>query len=149
MYVVSKMTYTRTCVNLHCTILYPTLQPGPNNSDRLITPARHLPTSELQEVIPNFPDAEKLVSVRIQSSSRRNFAKNIAVLAFTKQERMTSNVQGVMGKKQLSPNRIDRIKQIVFNHYPLETGEEYEKAWSSCRKAIDENSRKMKQNQKK
>ena len=52
--------------------------------------------------------------------------------------------QGVMGKKQLSPNRIDRIKQIVFNHFPLETGELEEKAWSSCRKAIDEHSRKLK-----
>ena len=83
--------------------------------------------------------------MRIQSASRRNFAKNIAVLAFTKQERMTSNVKGVLGKKALSPNRIERIKQIVFNHFPLETGEKYEKEWSNCRKAIDENSRKLKQ----
>ena len=81
--------------------------------------------------------------MRIQSSSRRNFAKNIAVLAFSKQERMSSNVQGVLGKKQLSPNRIERIKQIVFNLFPLDTGEGYEKAWSNCRKAIDENSRKL------
>ena len=58
---------------------------------------------------------------------------------------MTSNVKGVLGKKALSPNRIERIKQIVFNHFPLETGEKYEKAWSNCRRAIDENSRKLKQ----
>ena len=56
---------------------------------------------------------------------------------------MSSNVQGVIGKNQLSPNRIEKIKQIVFNHFPLETGEVYEKAWSSCRKAIDEHSRKL------
>ena len=61
---------------------------------------------------------------------------------------MGSNVKGVKGKKQLSPNRIERIKQIVFNHFPLDTGEEYEKAWSNCRKAIDENSRKLNQIEK-
>ena len=61
---------------------------------------------------------------------------------------MTSNVKGVLGKKQLSPNRIERIKQIVLNHFPLETGETCEKAWSSCRKAIDENSRKLIQSEK-
>ena len=75
--------------------------------------------------------------------------KNVAVLAFTRQERMTSNVKGVLGdKKQLSPNQIERIKQVVFDHFPLETGETYEMAWSSCRKAIDENSRKLIQSEK-
>ena len=54
-----------------------------------------------------------------------------------------ANVKGVLGKKALSPNRIERIKQIVFNHFTLETGEKYE--WSNCRRAIDENSRKLKQ----
>ena len=72
----------------------------------------YLPTSQPhqvvqptpQETIPNFRDAEKLVSVRTQSSSTRNFAKNIAMLAFTKQERMGSNVKGVQVKNKLSPN---------------------------------------------
>ena len=97
-----------------------TLQPGPStcNNSQLTTPARHPPTSQphqptQQETVPRLPDAEKLVSIRIQSSSRRNFAKNVAVLAFTRQERMTSNVKGVLGKKQLSPNRIKRIKQVM------------------------------------
>ena len=131
------------------------MQPGPStcNNSQLTTPARHPPASQphqpiQRETIPRFPDAEKLVSVRIQSSSKRSFAKNVAVLAFTRQERMTSNVKGVLGKKQLSPNRIEKIKQVVFNHFPLETGETYEKAWSSCRNAIDENSRKLIQSEK-
>ena len=46
---------------------------------------------------PEFPDAKELLSVRILSSSRRNFTKNIAVLAFTRKERMNSNVKGVKG----------------------------------------------------
>ena len=93
-----------------------------------------------QETIPTFPDAEKLVSVRIQSSSRRNFTTNVTVPAFSKQERMSSNIKESTGGKA---TRIERIKQIVFNHFPLETGEGYEKAWSSCCKAIDHNSRKL------
>ena len=48
----------------------------------------------------------------------------MAVLAFTKEERESSNVKGVLGKKQLSPNRIEKIKQTAFNHYPLEGYEE-------------------------
>ena len=61
---------------------------------------------------------------------------------------MTSKVKGVLGKKQLSPNQIERIKQVMFNHFPLETGESYEKAWFSRRKAIDERSRKLIQSEK-
>ena len=34
---------------------------------------------------------------------------------------MTSNVKGVLGKKKLSPNWIEKIKQVVFNQFPLET----------------------------
>ena len=126
-----------------------TLQPGPstcNNSQLTTTSQPHQPTQ--QETTPRFPDTEKLVSVRIQSSLTRNFAKNSAVLAFTRQERMTSNVKGVLGKIQLSPNQIKRIKQVVFNHFPLETGEICKKAWSSCRKSIDEHSRKLIQSEK-
>ena len=86
-------------------------------------------------------------TVRISSSSRRNFCKNIAVLAFTK-EGVSSNVKGVLGKEQLSPNRIEKIKQTVFNHYPLEY-EEQGRAWANCIKAIDEAGRKLNLNMKK
>lgn len=68
------------------------------------------------------------------------------MLAFTKKEMINSNVKGIKGKNQLSPNRIKRIQQVVFNHFPLETGEKYEKAWSSYHRAIDENARKLIQN---
>ena len=98
---------------------------------------------------PKFPGAEKLISVRIASSSRRNFTKNVAVLAFTEDERMSSNVKGVLGKKQLSPNRIQKIRQTVFNYYPLEGFEDHEKAWANCRRAIDEAGRTLNQNMKK
>ena len=89
-------------------------QPGQSTSSQcsqLTTPLRRPPASQQnqqppqtvqppgQTTTPKFPGAEKFISVRIASSSRRNFAKNVAVLAFTEDERMSSNVKGVLGKK--------------------------------------------------
>ena len=41
-------------------------------------------------------------------------------------------MKGVLGKLQLSPNQVEKIKPTVFNHYPLEGYEEQEKAWANC-----------------
>ena len=124
-------------------------QPGQSTTSQcsqLTTPLRRPPASQEnqqppqmvqppgQTTTPKFPGAEKLISVRIASSSRRNFAKNVAVLAFTEDERMSSNVKGVLEKKQLLPNWIQKIRDC----FPLEGFEDHEKAWANCRRAIDE-----------
>ena len=57
---------------------------------------------------------------------------------------MVSNVNGKAGKEQLSPNRMEQVRVIVFNHYPVEGWETEKDAWADCVRAIDEAGRKLK-----
>ena len=41
-------------------------------------------------------------------------AKNTAIVTFTETERWTSNVNGKAGKKRLSPERVEAVKEAVF-----------------------------------
>ena len=49
-----------------------------------------------------------------------------------------SNVNGRAGKKQLSPNRMEQVRVVIFNHYPIEAWENEKDAWADCVRAIDE-----------
>ena len=94
---------------------------------------------------PTIPDADELVVLRNQSSSRRDFAKNVVIATFTEEERLTSNVNGKAGKKQLSPNRMEAVREAVFRVYPLDAREKEKDVWPDCIRAIDEAGRKLNQ----
>ena len=64
--------------------------------------------------------------------------------AYTEEERRQSNVHGKLGKKQLSPNRMEELRKAVFEQYPLEGFEKEKNAWADCVRAIDEAGRKLK-----
>ena len=88
-------------------------------------------------------DPGVLLKLRYISASRQNFATNVMRKLFTRAERETSNVNGVLGKSQLDVERVEYIKSVTFKMYPLEQKESLESAWSKCRSAIDEANRRL------
>ncbi len=50
---------------------------------------------------------------------------------------MCSNVRGKNGKRQFSPNRINKIRAAVVKSFPLTAKENEKQVWSECIKAID------------
>ena len=59
-----------------------------------------------------------LASIRAGICSRLNFSVNMVHSLFSLEERKASNVGGKLGKKQLDPQRIIRIKEATFQTYP-------------------------------
>ena len=59
-----------------------------------------------------------LASIRAGICSRLNFSVNMVRSLFSLEERKASNVGGKLGKKQLDPQRIIRIKEATFQTYP-------------------------------
>ena len=84
-------------------------------------------------------DPGVLLKLHYISASRQNFATNVMRKVFTRAERETSNVNGVLGKSQLDVDKVEYIKSVTFKMYPLEQ----ESLWSKCRSAIDEANRRL------
>ena len=57
---------------------------------------------------------------------------------FPVEERMKSNVNGVLGKEQLNPEKLTLVKEATFQMFPCDVGEREDYAWRMCCKAIDE-----------
>ena len=74
---------------------------------------------------------------RTNSCSRGNFVANLNRAWFSPNERITSNVRGKNNKPKLSPNRIKKIYDAVFQMYPVSQKENEKNAWIECVKAID------------
>ena len=84
-----------------------------------------------------------MVRLKMDSSSRKNFAANLVRQLFTEEERAASNVRGKGGKAQLNPAKIDVVRIKAIEMWPLESYENEKKAWSDCIKAIDEANRRL------
>jgi hypothetical protein len=52
-----------------------------------------------------------------KAKHRGNFAANLAAELFTKEERISCNCTGTRGKRQLSPRRLNLVKEITFKMY--------------------------------
>ena len=101
-----------------------------------LQPGQATPLSPLQPGCkPQLPSPSKLIIIRNQVVSRRNFAKLLSVFTFSEEERRVSNVKGRQGKKQLSPYRMEELQEAVFGNANT--------TWRDCIKAIDEASMKL------
>ena len=87
--------------------------------------------------------ASFLMSVKMNSCSRQNFAVNLVRQLFTEDERRISNVAGKMNKHKMDVSRIAAVKASALQLYPVDVGETIEKAWASCIKSIDESNRRL------
>ncbi|CAF0781419.1 unnamed protein product [Brachionus calyciflorus] len=128
-------------------------------------PIRHIPSSIVDQ-LELSEDVERLVSRDIikrcirKAKHRGNFAANLAAELFTKEERITCNCTGTRGKRQLSPKRLQIVKEITYRMYnsqavqaaSLSGGQQsaaallqdFEEAWrKECITAIDAKNRSI------
>ena len=67
----------------------------------------------------------------------------MAVRAYSLEERRVSNVKGKLGKQQLPPKRMEKVRKAVVEQYPVEGFENEKDTWADCVRAIDESGRKQ------
>ena len=108
-----------------------------------VTPKR-APGSDHDSLCSGLGISPNLVKViKNQSSSRKNFAANLVCHSFSHEERKTSNCSGVRGKKPLNPRKLDLVKSLVYQNFPLPAGQEIATNWKKeCIAAIDEKNRR-------
>ena len=63
------------------------------------------------------------------SKSRGNFAALLVQQMYARHERITSNVMGTRGKRQLSPRRMAVVRRLAFRMYPAANEREEETIW--------------------
>ena len=98
-----------------------------------------LPVSELDspsDCPSQSVDEDVLFQLRLRSTSERNFSVQLLRHMFTPSELAGCNVKGVGGKLPLNPEKIFKIKEIVFRFFPASLSQQ-ELLWRECQKAID------------
>ena len=147
----TSLPYTPTPVPSHSEAYHITCTSTPNKEN--VSPIEDilndldLPLVNDENMEQQYLDDSKVLQIRNKSCSRPNFAAKLSAEVFSTEERISSNVQGLLGKKKLDPKRIDFIKMKSFQHYesPHSNTEE---DWKCCIKAIDEFSRRVKRQMK-
>ena len=116
--------------------------PPPSRSSKLTPPSFRtsspLPIMEAQDTSTSsgFLDPSKISHIRANSCSRENFSSKLVKELFTVEERRSSNVKGVVGKKKLDEQKIAYVEALTFESYPCSSSER-KVAWSKCVKTID------------
>lgn len=83
---------------------------------------RHVPSGSVDQLDLD-KETEALVSRDIikrcvrKAKHRGNFAANLAAELFSKEERVSCNCTGTRGKRQLSPRRLNLVRDITFRMY--------------------------------
>ena len=85
---------------------------------------------------------KKVSNLCANSCSRENFASKLVKELFTAEERMTSNVKGVMEKETYDESKTAHIQRLTFEHFHCGTSEQMP-LWAKCVKAIDSASRSL------
>lgn len=88
----------------------------------------------------SFAEIQK---ISYMSQSIKNFAKNLAMQMFTEEERATSNCIGTKGKKQLNVEKLQKIRDYIFQIHTM-SSQQQEEQWRKCRDAINELGRRKK-----
>ena len=83
---------------------------------------RHVPSGnvdqlELSEEVEMLVSRDVIKKCIRKAKHRGNFAANLAAELFNKEERITCNCTGTRGKRQLSPRRLQIVKEITFRMY--------------------------------
>ena len=90
------------------------------------------------EVIETCVTPRKVLAVQTTlqgEHSRYRCAVKLLSFFFTKEELSTSNTEGSHGKR-LDRNKLNSLKVLVFNKFPVESHEEKEKLWNFIKTKI-------------
>ena len=107
-----------------------------------VTPVTPLPTLSVpdldsQSACPSQSVEDDVIfQLRSKSTSEKNFSVQLLRHIFTPCELEGRNVRGVGGKLPLNPEKICKIKEILFRFFPASLSQQ-ELLWRDCRKAID------------
>ena len=63
---------------------------------------------------------------------------------YSEEERMKSNVRGVVGKDRLDATKMACVRAVTFKEYPTEPEEFEQEAWKKCITAMDTANRLLK-----
>ena len=92
----------------------------------------------------NFPiSRDNIIAMQAKSTSTMNFAVRLMRELFTLEELDGKNISGARGKDRVDPNRVEIIKEIVFQVYRTLPSDR-DMVWRCCRKAMDSFMRRMK-----
>lgn len=92
----------------------------------------------------NFPiSRDNIIAMQAKSTSTMNFAVRLMREMFTLDELEGKNISGARGKDRVDPNRVEIIKDIVFQVYRTSPSDR-DYVWRCCRKAMDSFMRRMK-----
>lgn len=125
-----------------------------NHTNDHVTPPANSSSNHLAEDSTHSPDGatsmgltnDTLLQIRNLACSKENFAVRLVRETFQPHELVGRNVVGKRGKQSLDPVRIQSIKKLVTQFYPVPPME-IESVWRGCRKAIDSFLRKPRKNQ--
>ena len=76
----------------------------------------------------------KVSSLSANSCSRENFTSKLVKELSSADERLTSNVRGVLGKKKYDEKIMAYVQELTFNSYPCPLTQK-KPAWAKCIKA--------------
>lgn len=76
------------------------------------------------------------------ANSQVNLAVQLVKRCYNRYERATSNCAGI-GKKQLSPTRMEAIKDAIYSIYPMQPDENEKDVWRLYKHAIDSSCRQL------
>lgn len=101
-------------------------------------PCVHLQQPSTKPTLQELPldDDATLLMLHSRSASEQNFAVQLVRHFFEPHELDGRNVRGVGGKLALNPEKISKIKGIVFRFYTSSLAQQ-ELLWRDCRRAID------------
>ena len=127
-----------------CLIAVLSESPEPLNSPILPTCTSSVPVSPVATLsvadpdsptVPPSQSADHDVIFQLQPwpTSERNYAVQLLRHMFTSSELVGRNVRGVRGKLQLNPEKINKIKDIVFRFFPASLSHQ-ELLWCDCQK---------------
>ena len=92
----------------------------------------------------NFPiSRDNIIALQAKSNSTMNFAVRLMREMFTLDELDGKNIAGARGKDRVDPNRVEIIKDIVFQVYRTSPSDR-DYVWRCCRKAMDSFMRRVK-----
>ena len=101
-----------------------------------VPPVTPVPTLSFPDLDSQPADNNVIFQLRSKSTLERNFSVQLLRHMFTPSELEGHNVRGVGGKLPLNPEKMFKIKEIVFRFFPASLSEQ-ELLWRDCRKAIN------------